>query len=33
VMDFSMYARMDPEDLNALVAYLRSLLPLQTGAP
>jgi hypothetical protein len=32
-MDFSMYARMDPEDLNALVAYLRSLPPMETSAP
>jgi len=33
VMDFSMYARMDPEDLSALVAYLRSLPPMETSAP
>ena len=33
VMDFSMYARMDSDDLNALVAFLRSLPPMETVAP
>lgn len=31
VMDFAMYARMNSEDLSALVAYLRSLPPIETG--
>lgn len=33
VMDFSMYARMEPDDLSALVAYLRSIPALETGRP
>ena len=32
-MPFSLYAKMEPSDLDAVVAYLRSLPPMGPAAP